>query len=170
MQYDISVGMTWALYWWNSLYDNCDGPDVLIERALQISQAYFNGFFPDADPSNYMSYYKRATVFMALSRSRPALTDLDKVIQLKPDFVQARVKRGVILTKMGRLDEAHIELERVLARDPGNDEANKLYVQLEPLQVSIREIRDFIASKNFQPALDRLSEVIEVKNWRGYAI
>ena len=110
-----------------------------------------------------MSYYKRATVFMALSRSRPALTDLDKVIQLKPDFVQARVKRGVILTKMGRLDEAHIELERVLAKDPGNDEANKLYVQIEPLQVSIREIRDFIASKNFQPALDRLSEVIEVK-------
>ena len=110
-----------------------------------------------------MSYYKRATVFMALSRSRPALTDLDKVIQLKPDFVQARVKRGVILTKMGRLDEAHIELERVLAKDPGNDEANKLYVQIEPLEVSIREIRDFIASKNFQPALDRLSEVIEVK-------
>ena len=142
----------------------------MIDRAVQISQAYFSWPFPDADPSNYMSYYKRATVFMALSRSRPALTDLDKVIQLKPDFVQARVKRGVILTKMGRLDEAHIELERVLAKDPGNDEANKLYVQIEPLQVSIREIRDFIASKNFQPALDRLSEVIEVKNWRGYAI
>jgi len=33
-----------------------------------------------------MSYYKRATVFMALSRSRPALADLDKVIELKPDF------------------------------------------------------------------------------------
>ena len=147
-----------------TVYDNCDGPDVMIERALQTSQPYFSWLFPDADPSNYMSYYKRATVFMALSRSRPALTDLDKVIQLKPDFVQARVKRGVILTKMGRLDEAHIELERVLARDPGNDEANKLYVQIEPLQVSIREIRDFIASKNFQPALDRLSEVIEVKN------
>ena len=34
----------------------------------------------DADPNNYMSYYKRATVFLALSRSRPALADLDKVI------------------------------------------------------------------------------------------
>ena len=40
----------------------------------------------DADPNNYMSYYKRATVFLALSRSRPALSDLDKVIQLKSDF------------------------------------------------------------------------------------
>ena len=36
-------------------------------------------FFSDADPSNYMSYYKRATVFLALSRPRPALSDLDKV-------------------------------------------------------------------------------------------
>ena len=43
--------------------------------------------FSDADPSNYMSYYKRATVFLALSRSRPALADLDKVIQLKNDFM-----------------------------------------------------------------------------------
>ena len=42
--------------------------------------------FLDADPNNYMSYYKRATVFLALSRSRPALSDLDKVIQLKSDF------------------------------------------------------------------------------------
>ena len=44
----------------------------------------------DADPANYMSYYKRATVFLALSRSRPALADLDKVLQLKSDFVQVR--------------------------------------------------------------------------------
>ena len=110
-----------------------------------------------------MSYYKRATVFMALSRSRPALTDLDRVIELKPDFVQARVQRGSILTKMGRLDEAHIELERVLARDPKNEEANKLYVQVEPLQKSIQEIREFVAGKNYQPALDRLTEVIEVR-------
>ena len=40
----------------------------------------------DADPSNYMSYYKRATVWMALTRGRSALADLDKVMALKPDF------------------------------------------------------------------------------------
>ena len=64
---------------------------------------------------------------------------------------------------MGRLDEAHIELERVLAKDPKNEEANKLYVQIEPLQKSIQEIRDFVAAKNYQPALDRLQEVVEVR-------
>ena len=81
--------------------------------------------FLDADPNNYLSYYKRATVFLALSRSRPALADLEKVIQLKNDFVAARIQRGSVLIKMGRLDEAHIELEKVLAKDPSNDEATK---------------------------------------------
>merc|ERR1719400_2232617 len=53
----------------------------------------------DADPNNYMSYYKRATVFLALGRSRPALADLDKVIQLKSDFGKARLQRGSVLLK-----------------------------------------------------------------------
>ncbi len=103
---------------------------IWIQFEYPCIQIVSSSIISDADPSNYMSYYKRATVFMALSRSRPALTDLDKVIELKPDFVQARVQRGSILVKMGRLDEAHIELERVLTKDPGNEEANKLYVQV----------------------------------------
>merc|ERR1719266_636336 len=91
----------------------------------------------DADPANYMSYYKRATVFLALSRSRPALAELDKVIQLKSDFGAARIQRGSVLLKMGRLDEAHIELEKVLARDHKHEEASRMYVSIEPLQRSI---------------------------------
>merc|ERR1719400_1371597 len=46
----------------------------------------------DADPNNYMSYYKRATVYMALSRPRPALADLDKIMQIKSDFGKARLQ------------------------------------------------------------------------------
>merc|ERR1711971_270921 len=119
----------------------------------------------DADPTNYMSYYKRATVFLALSRSRPALADFDKVIQLKSDFGAARVKRGSTLLKMGRLDEAHIELEKILSKDPSNEEASRMYVSIEPLQRSINEIQDFIMYKNYQPALDRLTEIVEHIPW-----
>ena len=64
-------------------------------------------------------------MFLALSRARPALADLDEVIQLKSDMMAARVQRGNVLLKMGRLDEAHIELEKVLAKDPGNEEASR---------------------------------------------
>merc|ERR1712223_1646721 len=92
----------------------------------------------DADPANYMSYYKRATVFLALSRSRPALADLDKVIQLKSDFGAARIQRGSVLLKMGRLDEAHIDLEKILSKDPSNEEATRMYTSIEPLQKTIQ--------------------------------
>merc|ERR1719464_600201 len=119
----------------------------------------------DADPNNYMSYYKRATVFLALSRSRPALADLDKVIQLKSDFGKARLQRGSVLLKMGRLDEAHIELEKLLSKDPSNDEASRMYTIIEPLQKSINEVQDFILYKNYQPALDRLTEIVEHIPW-----
>jgi DnaJ family protein C protein 3 len=111
---------------------------------------YIVSFVLDADPSNYMSYYKRATVFLALSRSRPALADLDKVLQLKADFTRARVQRATVLLKMGRLDEAHIDAENVLRKEADNEEANRVYTAIDPLQRRIREAQDFIKHKNFQ--------------------
>lgn len=100
-----------------------------------------------------MSYYKRATVFLALSRSRPALADLDKVLQLKADFTRARVQRATVLLKMGRLDEAHIDAENVLRKEADNEEANRVYTAIDPLQRRIREAQDFIKHKNFQVGL-----------------
>ncbi|UYV75210.1 DNAJC3 [Cordylochernes scorpioides] len=60
-----------------------------------------------------MTHFKRATVYLALGRAKPATDDLDRVIQLKPDFAAARYQRGTLLLKQGRLDEAHIDLEWV---------------------------------------------------------
>merc|ERR1712226_732196 len=122
----------------------------------------------DADPNNYMSYYKRATVFLALGRSRPALADLDKVIQIKNDFLSARVQRGSVLIKMGRLDEAHIELEKVLAKDHKHEEATRLYTSVEPLQQTLREVEDLMMYKNYQPAIDRLTEIVEHIPWNSH--
>jgi predicted DNA-binding protein len=66
---------------------------------------------------------------------------------------------------MGRLDEAHIELEKLLSKDPSNDEATKMYTIIEPLQKAINEVQDFILYKNYQPALDRLTEIVEHIPW-----
>lgn len=33
-----------------------------------------------------MAYYRRATVYLAMGKSKSALPDLSKVIELKPDF------------------------------------------------------------------------------------
>jgi len=119
----------------------------------------------DADPSNYMSYYKRATVWMALTRGRSALADLDKVMSLKPDFNLARVKRGTLLMKMGRLDEAHIDLEKALTKDPGNDEAAMAYTMIEPIKQTLFELESLMKYRNYQPVVDKITEIIEQVPW-----
>lgn len=119
----------------------------------------------DADPSNYMSYYKRATVYMALSRSRPALADLDKILQLKPDFLKARHQRGGLLLKMGRLNEAHIDLENVVRKEPENTEAQKQYSMVSILQDQIEDIKDYMNWNNYEQAIESLNDILEHIPW-----
>ena len=49
---------------------------------------------------------------------------------------QAKIKRAGVLMKMGRLDEAHIDAENVLRKEPKNEEAHKIYSMIEPVNVS----------------------------------
>uniref|UniRef100_A0A8C0IRI0 J domain-containing protein n=1 Tax=Chelonoidis abingdonii TaxID=106734 RepID=A0A8C0IRI0_CHEAB len=41
----------------------------------------------EGDPKNYLTYYKRATIYLAMGKFRSALPDLSKAIELKPDFL-----------------------------------------------------------------------------------
>ena len=108
-----------------------------------------------------MSFYKRATVFLALSRSRPALADLDKVLELKADFLQARVQRANVLLKMGRLDEAHIDAENVLRNDAQNEDANRIYTAIEPLRRRIQEASDHLDRKNYPACIEALGKSLQ---------
>ena len=47
----------------------------------------------EGDPTNYMTFYRRATVYLAMGKSKQALPDLDTVITLKPDFTAVRLRR-----------------------------------------------------------------------------
>lgn len=53
---------------------------------MPVSLSFSPSFAADGDPKNYMAYYSRATVFLAMGKSKSALPDLGKVIELKPDF------------------------------------------------------------------------------------
>lgn len=43
--------------------------------------------FTEGDAKNYLTFYKRAAVFLAMGKSKSALPDLTRAIQLKPDFL-----------------------------------------------------------------------------------
>ncbi|KAI6173247.1 Tetratricopeptide repeat protein [Aphelenchoides besseyi] len=44
----------------------------------------------ELDPSNYQIYFRRATVLLATGKVKAAIPDLDKVVELKPDFIALR--------------------------------------------------------------------------------
>lgn len=101
----------------------------------------------DGDPKNYLAYYRRATVYLAMGKSKSALPDLSRVIELKPDFTsvsfisswitlnwkslrmiyecslqlvlclhtKARLQRGNLLLKQGKLDEAEADFKKVVS-------------------------------------------------------
>uniref|UniRef100_A0A8C8SKL1 J domain-containing protein n=1 Tax=Pelusios castaneus TaxID=367368 RepID=A0A8C8SKL1_9SAUR len=77
----------------------------------------------EIDPKNYLTYYKRATIYLAMGKFRSALPDLSKAIELKPDFLAARLQRGNILLKQGNTEEAKQDFEAVVsaARWPWRD-------------------------------------------------
>ncbi len=47
--------------------------------------------FLEADPKNYIAYFRRAAVYLGMGKSKSALPDLSKVIELKPDFITVSV-------------------------------------------------------------------------------
>jgi len=140
------------------------GMNLLARGSYSDALTHFHAAV-DADPSNYMSYYKRATVYMALSRSKPALADFDKILSLKPDFLKARQQRGGLFLKMGRLDDAHIDLENVVRKEPTNEEANRLYSMINMLKEQVEEARDAINWNNWEHAIQLLTELLEHIPW-----
>lgn len=53
---------------------------------------------------------------MALGKARFALSDLTKVLELKPDFTAARLQRGSVHMKIGDYQMAEIDLNHVVSK------------------------------------------------------
>lgn len=75
------------------LANNREAVDVHMEKGKEFLA---KGQFTDAlhhfheavelDPNDYQIYFRRATVLLATGKVKAALPDLDKVVELKPDF------------------------------------------------------------------------------------
>lgn len=140
------------------------GRDFLARGQLTDALAHFHAAV-EGDPNNYLTYFKRATVFLALSKSKSALPDLNKVLELKPDFTAARLQRGSVLLKQGRLDEAHIDFEAVLRREPHNPEALRYYNSVGAIARDIQTAQMLLNERDYYSAVDLLSRIIEICPW-----
>lgn len=61
----------------------------------------------DADPKNYIAYFRRAAVYLGMGKSKSALPDLSKVIELKSDFT------AVSVSALNEFDRMHLVIFRL---------------------------------------------------------
>lgn len=102
------------------------------------------------DPNNYLAYFKRATVYLAIDRPKSALEDLNKSLELNKDFVPALSQRASLYAKMGSLDAAHLDYERLLKLEPS---------KIEKMRDEIMNVKDLIENYRYDVTLSPQSSI-----------
>ncbi|XP_046851742.1 dnaJ homolog subfamily C member 3-like [Xenia sp. Carnegie-2017] len=119
----------------------------------------------EGDSSNFLTYFKRATVLMAMGRSRSALPDLDEAIKLNPKFYQAFLQRGNVHLKRGETDLAHIDFETVLRYDKENEDALKQLSLIDPFNTYVENSVSLMEMGDFSNAIEQLTKALEIAPW-----
>jgi DnaJ homolog subfamily C member 3 len=90
---------------------------ALYDGAIRITHSYQGIDCVEKDKNNYLSYYKRALAYLGSSRNHAAITDLNSVIAIQPDFTAALLQRGKLLAWQGDFSNAIKDLTKVKNQD-----------------------------------------------------
>lgn len=94
-----------------------------LDLALYTLTAILDGYGqenPPRDKNNAEARYLRALIFREQNKRAAAIEDLKKVVQLRPDLVQARLYLAAYMLEAGNADEARPLLEDALKYDSSN--------------------------------------------------
>lgn len=121
--------------------------------------------FLDGDPSNYLTYYKRGTVFLALGKAKQALQDWDKVLKLNSDFTPVRLQRAHVLLKQAEFTEAASEYNYVLKIENNHQEALDGLEKIQQAIDDYEEAKLSIQYKDYDKGIEYLTRAIETCPW-----
>lgn len=93
------------------------GRELLAAGQLSDALSHYHAAV-EGDPTNYLTFFKRGTVYLALGKARFALNDFSKVLELKSDFTAARIQRATVYLKMGDYNNAEEDFYEVLQEQP----------------------------------------------------
>uniref|UniRef100_A0A0R3RWM8 J domain-containing protein n=1 Tax=Elaeophora elaphi TaxID=1147741 RepID=A0A0R3RWM8_9BILA len=160
------------------IFQAVDCSQMEVSRHMEMGRQFLSkGQFADAlshyhaaidlDPKNYQTLYSRATVYLAIGKSKAALPDLDSVIRLKPDFTAARIERGNVLLKQGDIQQAKADFEAAVKADPSNADVSKKLISVEKVRQIIEEADDYFDVGDLVSAEPLYSSAIEVCQWHA---
>uniref|UniRef100_A0A8C9F868 DnaJ heat shock protein family (Hsp40) member C3 n=1 Tax=Pavo cristatus TaxID=9049 RepID=A0A8C9F868_PAVCR len=143
------------------------GKKLLAAGQLADALSHFHAAI-EGDSDNYIAYYRRATVYLAMGKSKAAIRDLSKVVELKQDFTSARLQRGHLLLKQGKFDEAEDDFKNVLKSNPSNNEEKEAQTQLtksDELQRLYSQALSAYQQEDYEAAIPLLDEILAVCVW-----
>lgn len=130
-----------------------------------VDRLYGLLLFAEGDPDNYLTYYKRGTVYLALGKAKFAINDFSKVLELRPDFTAARIQKGHVHMKLGEYDQAQQDFYEVIVVEPHNDEIRYQYERIEPARDQYNLIQELIDREDFVTVVNLLTQMLEISPW-----
>jgi DnaJ family protein C protein 3 len=102
--------------------------DLPVSKLLDAAQSHLSkGETGDAlvyydaaisrDPTNYLTFFKRATTYLSLGRMTQATEDFEKALSLKPGFEGAHVQLGKLKARLGDWDGAKDHYKKAKKKD-----------------------------------------------------
>uniref|UniRef100_A0A672U8U4 DnaJ homolog subfamily C member 3 n=1 Tax=Strigops habroptila TaxID=2489341 RepID=A0A672U8U4_STRHB len=118
------------------------GKKLLAAGQLADALSHFHAAI-EGDSDNYIAYYRRATVYLAMGKSKAAIRDLSKVVELKQDFTS-------------------------LKSNPSNNEEKEAQTQLtksDELQRLHSQALSAYQQEDYEAAISLLDEILAVCVW-----
>ncbi|KAI9351472.1 hypothetical protein BDR26DRAFT_978693 [Obelidium mucronatum] len=115
----------------------------------------------EQEPKNYLALFRRAAAQLSVGRMGQALRDFDSVLKLRPDFDQALIQRGKIHLKDCSLKDALHDLRKYAQSNPKDVDVLETIKEAETSENDALVVDGLIQSKQFEPALETLSRLVQ---------
>ncbi|KAJ0181502.1 hypothetical protein K1T71_003587 [Dendrolimus kikuchii] len=140
------------------------GRDFLARGQLSDALTHYHAAV-EGDPHNYLTYFKRGTVYYALGKAKFALQDFTKVLELKSDFTSARLHRANVYLKLAQYMDAKEDYLEVIDADPYNEEVLSQYYNIDSYIEDLRLVEAYYRGGDFRAAAELASRLLEVSPW-----
>ncbi|XP_046968498.1 dnaJ homolog subfamily C member 3 [Vanessa cardui] len=140
------------------------GRDFLARGQLSDALTHYHAAV-EGDPHNYLTYFKRGTVYYALGKAKFALQDFTKVLEIKADFTAARLHRANVYLKLAQYREAKEDYLQVTYSDPYNVEAAEALQRVDELADELRLAEAYYRGRDHRAAAELATHLLDVSPW-----
>ncbi|CAK7209064.1 hypothetical protein SCUCBS95973_000324 [Sporothrix curviconia] len=110
------------------------------------------------DPTDYLTYFKRATTYLSLGRASQATSDFNTVLTLRPGFEAAHVQLGKIKQRVADWDGAREQLQQA----KGASDVQDLLASLDDAERAAKAAEAAEAGGNWEECVNQASVAIMV--------